>query len=261
MTKGTLVFSIALNGYQWRYRKHLKSHQAYAQRFNYHYQAVTRPIFSSLGIECCWLKLTLMYSALLSGYKYVIFLDADAYIQPNCPPISTVLDIGKCLYMAKGYSNRFNSGVMIVRNCEIIRQWIKEVVHSRATSVDDENDVGWGENSHIIQLSKGCNFIKVLPIQWNNTCDPDLNDFIRHQNSGPLRTSYWDNLLHKIIFSVADRLVKLTDIPREKKHLPPHDQLLYQETKRILRIYPAFYIRPVVSLKPNVSRPMDLYRS
>lgn len=260
MTKDTLVFSIALNGYQWRYRQHLKSHQRYAKRFGYHYQAVTRPFFSSLGIECCWLKLTLMYSALRSGYKYVVFIDADAYVQPHCPPIRSVLELGKCLYMAKGYSNRFNSGVMIVRNCGVIRQWIKKVVHNRATPVEGDNDVGWGENSHIIELSKRCEFIQELPVQWNNTYKPALNDFIRHHNSGPLRKNYWDNLLHKMIFSLADRLVKLTGMSREKKHLPPYDGLLYQETKRILRVYPSFYKRPPMTLKHNVSQSPNVFK-
>lgn len=243
MNKDTLVFSIALNGYQWRYKKHLKSHQDYAQRYNYHYQAVTRPFVCALGIECCWLKLTLMQSALQAGYKFVLFVDADAYVQESCPPIDEVLVQEKCLYMAKGYSNRFNSGVLLVRNCYDSRQWINKVINSRAKPVADENNVGWGENSHIIELSEGCHFIKELSIQWNNTYQPTLKDFIRHQNSGPLRVNYWDNLFHKVIFYVSQRLVQLTPHTAPTKHAPPTDKQLNRETARMLQLYPAFYKR------------------
>lgn len=240
MKEDTLVFSIALNGYQWRYRQHIKSHQAYAKRLGYHYQVITKPFFSSLGIECCWLKLTLMHIALTSGYEYVVFIDADAVIKPCCPPIEEVLEVGKHLYMAKGYSNRFNSGVMIVRNCRLIRHWIEKVIANRANSVDKASNVGWGENSHIIQFSRGCRFIKELPLRWNNTSDPRLNDFIRHQNFGPLRTNFWDNLLHKVIFCLADRLAKLANLPHPAKHQFANERLLIEETQLILRLYPSF---------------------
>jgi len=242
MKNETLVFSIALNGYQWRYRQHLRSHEKFAKKFNYHYQVVTQPFFSKLGIECCWLKLTLMHNALLAGYKYVIFLDADAIIQTTCPDISALIETGKDLYMVKGYSNRFNSGVMIVRNSRKVRFWLLKVINHRHNQVKPENDVGWGENSHIIELSKNCDFIKELPHTWNNTYDLNLNDYIRHHNYGPLRQGILDNLVHKTIFCIANRLVKVTLFLNKAQHKPQDKDLLYTETKMILLIYPCFSI-------------------
>lgn len=244
MKHNTIVFSIALNGYQWRYRQYLSSHRAYAKRFNYHYQAVTRPIFSGLGIECCWLKLTLMHTALNAGYKHVMFVDADAMIQTTCPAIESVLENDKSLYMAKGYSKRFNSGVMIVRNSLVVRQWISRVIAHRATPVAPENDVGWGENSHIIELSHQCRFIQELPQRWNNTSNPRLDDYIRHHNYGPLRTNFWDNLLHRAIFCIADRLVRLAGLPQPIKHQALNAHLLGDETNRVLTYYPSFSTPP-----------------
>ena len=40
---------------------------------------------TTIGVECCWLKLTLMIEALDNGYDAVLFVDADAYIQPQAP--------------------------------------------------------------------------------------------------------------------------------------------------------------------------------
>lgn len=246
----TLVFSIALNGYQWRYRNHLRSHAQFAKKFNYHYQVVTKPFFSKLGIECCWLKLTLMHNALLAGYKHVIFLDADAIVQENCPSISSILETGKDLYMVKGYSNRFNSGVMIVRNSRKVRYWLLKVINNRENRVKPDNDVGWGENSHIIEFSKGCSFIKELPQVWNNTYDINLADYIRHHNFGPLRNGRLDNLLHKTIFCVADRLVRINNFFTKIQCKPVRKDLLFIETKQIIALYPCFS-KCVLALAPR----------
>lgn len=240
MNKDTLVFSIALNGYQWRYRRHIRSHEAFAKKYNYHYQVVTKPYFSKLGIECCWLKLTLMHNALLAGYKQVVFLDADAVVSPICPDINSLLETGKDLYMVKGYSNRFNSGVMIVRNSRTIRYWFRKVLNNRHKPVKPENDVGWGENSHIIEHSKDCSFVKELPQVWNNTYDANLDDYIRHHNFGPLRNGRLDNLLHKSIFFIANRLVKINNQLEKIQGKPTDTNLLISETEKILLIYPCF---------------------
>ena len=68
-----LVFSIVLNGYQWLYKDCIHSHKRYAELHGYTYQAVTRPYATSIDVECCWLKLTLMIEALENGY-YSVFL-------------------------------------------------------------------------------------------------------------------------------------------------------------------------------------------
>ena len=197
-----------------------------------------------LGVECCWLKLTLMQAALNAGYTYVIFLDADAYVQPRCPDIKTIETAGKYLYMAKGYSKRFNSGVMIAKNNEKVTQWLTQVINSRNDEVLPENDVGWGENGHVIQHGQGCHFIHEIPQKWNNTHDANLADYIRHQNCGPLRDSRMDNLFHKILFSATHRTIKLCKYIKRFTTRKDIETNLQVETEKVLSIYPCFELTP-----------------
>lgn len=242
MTDKTLVFSIALNGYQWMYQKELASHKHYAQKCDYEYQAITRPYFSALGVECCWLKLTLMRTALLGGYQNVMFIDADAMVQLNCPPIETLFIANKHIYMAKGYSNRFNSGVLIAQKNRQVIDWLTRVIDSRMHNVLDKNSVGWGENGHIIELSHNCSFICEMDQKWNNTYDLHMTDFIHHQNCGPLRTGLIDNFLHRIIFCLSYRVLTFVNTVKllTKQRIP--ENILDSETVKITRMYPNFVL-------------------
>jgi len=238
MTSKTLVLSIALNGYQWMYSKELGTHKKYAQKQGYSHQAVTRPYISALGVECCWLKLTLMRTALLSGYDTVIFLDADTVVNADCPPLSSVLENKKHIYMAKGYSKRFNSGVLIAKNNKHTISWISRVIDSRFRTVQKRNDVGWGENGHIIELSKGVTFIKELDQKWNNTFDHHLDDYIRHSNCGPMRTDLLHNFFHKAVFCLSARVLAFVNRNQLVPDQKCSEDILLRETKVILSLYP-----------------------
>jgi hypothetical protein len=232
--KSTLIFSIALNGYQWLYHKELDSHHQYANKQGYDYQAVTRPYFSKLGVECCWLKLTLMQQAFNAGYEVVVFLDADAFVQASCPPIETVFKPHKYFFMAKGYTERFNSGVLIAKNESKVREWLNLLINHRNHQVTEQSNVGWGENGHIIEFSQNCSFIQELNNKWNNTFDSKLDDYIRHENFGPLRTNFLYNLIHKLI-SRTSRLLQKINRPICKTALQ-----LELETQIIVKYYAIF---------------------
>jgi lipopolysaccharide biosynthesis glycosyltransferase len=90
--------------------------------YGYEYLVITRPYFTALGVECCWLKLTLLLEALNAGYDTVLFVDADAYINTTAHELERLLEPDKYLYLAKSYSGRFNSGVILVNNHFKIRQ-------------------------------------------------------------------------------------------------------------------------------------------
>lgn len=253
MTNKTLIFSIALNGYQWMYKKELESHKHYANKYDYDYQAVTRPYFSSLGVECCWLKLTLMRTALAAGYQRVMFIDADAKVTRNCPAIETLFIDNKHIYMAKGYSNRFNSGVLIVRNNKQVIDWLTRVIDSRMLSVANKNSVGWGENGHIIELSQNCPFIQEIDQRWNNTYDHNMTDFIHHKNCGPLRTGFIENFIHRLIFCLSHRVLTSMNSVRFFKKLKGLDNEfntelnseLKNETDKVITLYPNFILNKV----------------
>jgi hypothetical protein len=239
MNEKTLVLSIALNGYQWMYKTEINSHKKYAENNGYAYQAVTKPYITRLGVECCWLKLTLIKKALLSGYRTVLFLDADTFVKPNCPNLSKVIKVDKYIYMAKGYSGRFNSGVLLVRNNIKTLSWLDSVINARDKCVEKENDVGWGENGHIIEYSKEVTFIGELSNKWNNTFDHGLNDYIRHSNCGPMRTNYMTNLFHKVVFYFSARMMSITIKVQRIFQITPKKNLLFTETRKILSIYPT----------------------
>jgi hypothetical protein len=240
MKHNVLVFSIALNGYQWMYKDCIASHRRYADRHGYTYQVVTRPYATSIGVECCWLKITLMIEALDNGYDAVLFVDADAYVQSHAPKLSSVLLPDKFIYLAKSYSGRYNSGVMLIKNHSQVSQLLNTIITARHQPILAENDVGWGENGHIIEYTKHCQFVSTLNRSWNNTYDPDLNDYIRHFSFGPLRTNLWLNLSHKVLarltklFGKFHALTEMTSQPN-----PPKDKLT-QLTALVLLRYSEF---------------------
>jgi hypothetical protein len=247
MENKTLVFSIALNGYQWMYRKQLKSHRQYATKHQYVHQAITRPFLTTLGVECCWLKLTLMREALLCGYDTVLFLDADTQVNDNCPALNQITQGNKYIYMAKGYSNRFNSGVVLVKNNIKTMHWLNQIIDARHHTVKKENDVGWGENGHIIEMSKGLSCVAELDQRWNNTYDYNLNDYIRHHNCGPMRTRFIYKIFHRAIFFLSARFQALLNFSNRFNNKPDTD-LLTHETTTILSIYSDVFPKPVSQL-------------
>ncbi|MFT6988487.1 MAG: hypothetical protein ACJASL_000449 [Paraglaciecola sp.] len=240
MKDKVLVFSIALNGYQWLYKDCIASHKRYADRHSYTYQVVTRPYATSIGVECCWLKLTLMIEALDNGYDAVLFVDADAYIQIEAPKLSSVLLPDKYIYLAKSYSGRYNSGVMLIKNHSKIRRLLNTIITSRHQPISAENDVGWGENGHIIEYTKHCQFVSTLNRSWNNTYDPELNDYIRHFSFGPLRTNFWLNLSHKILARLTTLFSKCQALTEASNQSSPPQDKLTKLTTLVLQRYSEF---------------------
>jgi hypothetical protein len=234
MQKKTLIFSIALNGYQWLYRDCINSQRAYAKHYGYEYMVICRPYFTSMGVECCWLKLTVLLEALKAGYNTVLFVDADAYIKTSAHQLEWLLRPNKYLYLAKSYSGRFNSGVILVNNHLKIRQWLVDVISTRHLSVLPEHDVGWGENGHIIEHTQNCQFVCTLNRRWNNTYDIHLSDYIRHFSFGPLRQNFFLNIGHKLLGRSTRILTKLQEYAQTLHLLNNHQDPLIKLTKSAL---------------------------
>jgi hypothetical protein len=241
MQKKTLILSIALNGYQWLYRNCIESQRAYAQQNGYQYLVITRPCFTSLGVECCWLKLTLLAEALKSGYDTVLFVDADAFVNRTAHNLESLLRPDKYLYLAKSYSGRFNSGVILLSNHSKIRQWLEDVISTRHLSVLPKHDVGWGENGHIIQHTENCEFVSTLDRRWNNTYDTHLNDYIRHFSFGPLRQESYLNLCHKLLARITRILSKTQAYAAMLPMLNTSQDPLVKLTKYVLYRYRFFF--------------------
>jgi hypothetical protein len=170
----------------------------------------------------------------------VLYVDADAFIQSRAPALDTLVKKGKYLYMAQSYSARFNSGVIFVRNNPAVRAWLSNVIASKDKPVHAVNDVGWGENGHIIEHAMGCNFISPLHLRWNNTYKPDLNDYIRHFSFGPMRNSQPLNLYHKVLSRLTKVLAKLRTFASVLCLRVKTNDSLQTLTNKVIEYYPLF---------------------
>ncbi|CAA0086999.1 Uncharacterised protein [Zhongshania aliphaticivorans] len=203
----SMIFSLALNGYHWRYRQCLKSQQQYAARLGIEYEAVHRPSLSRLGGEVAWLKLYLIRAALLAGYQHVLFIDADAEVSQFAPDFRQLLKNDKSIYAANGYSGRINSGVLLFKNSPAALEWLNTIIAEKNRPIPDDDNVGWGENGHVIHFLRSFDEFELLDSRWNNNHDITLRDFIRHYSAGPIRHYFKPSLLEQMMFKAIQYAV------------------------------------------------------
>lgn len=245
-----MLFTIALNGYQWHYKSLINSHEDYAKRQGYQHVAVTKPYLSVLGMEVAWLKVSLIIEALNAGYDWVMFLDADTRISEKTPAIIDIAERKKDIYASKGFSGRLNSGVLIIRNSSKSRQFFKQVMQQSQDPLPKEDDVGWGENGHIIHLAKQYDNIHYLDTRWNNNQDISLDDFIRHYSHGPIYDAFKPSQLdfakgkicHLILalYSRLNKLFNLNVFQNKANQSSVFKNRLNLLTHNVLKHYPAF---------------------
>jgi len=252
--KNIIVFSIALNGYQWRYKSLLDSHKNYARRRGYHYIAVTQPAMSVLGEEVAWLKVKLIMEAMKAGYDWVVFLDADTRVAEHTPPVHQIADSNKHLYACKGYSGRLNSGVLIIENTKCTYQLFSKIISNATRSIPEEDNVGWGENGHIIHYAKHCDFLAFIDKRWNNNHSPTLNDYVRHYSQGPLHQDFKPPLIHHClersyhyVLAALKRINRFTQAQKRSDEAQSRLQFHHQLntlTQKVLHHYPLFKQAP-----------------
>lgn len=188
--RDALVFSMGFNGYQRIYARNVATQRAYAERHGMAYEFLSRPFFTPLLMECCWLKVPLILAALERGWPWVAYIDCDVEVRAACPDLRSLERPGKALYMAAGYSGRLNSGVIIVKNTVGVRALFRRILDGAQMRLPPEDDVGWGENGHIIHFAKDSPLLETIPAPWNNNHDPALDDYMRHYSAGPMRPLY-----------------------------------------------------------------------
>jgi len=244
--KNTLVFSIALNGYQWRYKSLLASHKSFAESKGYQYVAVTQPVLSLLGEEVAWLKIKLILEAMNAGYEWVVFLDADTRVSKHTPSINQLANPSKHIYACKGYSGRLNSGVLIIENNQFTYHLFSIIIKHATKPVPKEDDVGWGENGHFIHYTKHCDFLSIIDNRWNNNHNPTLNDYIRHYSQGPLHNDFKPPFIHHCIERSYHYVLAILKKIRKFPHanVEQHKHQFYQQlnalTQEVVRHYPLF---------------------
>jgi hypothetical protein len=179
-----LVFSIAMNGYGWAWRSCIRSHRKFAERWRFDYVCVDLP-WTVSPAEAAWLKVPLIIRALEGGYyPWVLFLDTDAQIRSHCPDFRCVATPGRDVYLAHGHSGRVNSGVIMVRLSAKSLRFFREIVSDCESAVPGEDAAPY-ENGHMIKHGKANPLVGLIERRWNNTVDPNLDDYIRHF-TGPM---------------------------------------------------------------------------
>lgn len=175
-----------MNGYRWAWRTCIRSQRRYAARFGFDYVCVDPP-WTIPPADAAWLKLALLARVLERGhYAWTLFVDADAEVRAPCPDFRRSLADDCDVGLAAGHSGRPNSGVIVVRRGERSLAFVRAVLADHDGAVAPADAAPY-ENGHVIKHAPAHATVGRLERRWNNTLDPNLDDWIRHY-TGPMRT-------------------------------------------------------------------------
>ncbi len=245
-----LVISMGFNGYQWIWKRAATSHRAYCDRQNYDYIFVKRPHFTALLMECAWLKLPLLIGALSAGREWVLFIDCDTVISDDCPPLESVAETNKSLFMANGFSGRINSGVILVRNSPPVVALLNRIVANALSPLPPEDEVGWGENGHVIHYAKSFSGLRLLGSAWNNNQDHKLRDYIRHYSAGPMRQHYRFTPTEKLFAKIRSLHGRYWAKPQRTRATSDFFERLNSLMRVVAANYPEIHYIPITAAKP-----------
>ncbi|ROS60968.1 hypothetical protein EDF38_0044 [Frigoribacterium sp. PhB160] len=238
MTNDTLLYTVALNGYGTSYRRAIRSQEAYARRLGAEHVSVTKPFVKDPALAA-WLKVPLLASALASPRKWVAYIDADCVVSEQAPDFRESITSGTVdVHMAEGRSGRVNSGVIFARNSEASRGYIDRVLATLTESVSLEDRAGLKyENGNFIYVDRTVSRADRLPLEWNNTFDPDLVDHIRHY-TGDLRAGYQRSVLDTYL-GKAQKIFARKPGPQPERRSREFVAALDDVTRRAIRLYPT----------------------
>ncbi|PCJ19405.1 MAG: hypothetical protein COB04_05790 [Gammaproteobacteria bacterium] len=235
--KRVMVFTVAVNYYDKVFSQNISSQRNYASRCGYEYYCFSTDRWLDKTVAA-WLKIALINEWLARDYDYVMFIDADCFVAADTPRFECVLKTHKHVYLAKGFSGRVNSGMMILRNSKESKGLIWKLLvncESRVAGAD------WGENGHVIYYTNNQPWLEVLDRCWNNNTFLDMSDFIRHYCAGtPFRERYPFQLMEQYYYT----LLKL--------------RLKYRRV--LLRIGGMWGKRKPLNLKAQLVAEMDLFQ-
>ena len=210
----TLVITLGQGGYDVAFADAVESQRQYCINSGYKYYCVSSPGSPLLGRENIWLKVFLIYGALLKN-DHILYLDTDVRVRPTCPPIDQAVSDTHPIGVVEGHSGRVNAGVIIARSNPESRAFFAKWLASLGKPIAARHDVGWGENGHLIRLVEEHN-IKPIDTRWNNTFASDLDDYMRHY-TGPLRNEY------EFVGDAKEAWNKIKEVASASKEVVPLD--------------------------------------
>lgn len=214
--KPVFIFTIALGSYGATFADCIRSQRAYCDRNGYEHLVVDQEPRRLRAEEAAWLKLPLLRRAMKPSRRWIGFIDADCEVRATTPPFDIALakaNPAASIYVAHGYSNRINSGVLFVRNCPEAAAFIDNIVaHADADMPPD--DRAPYENGHVIAFGKNDPRVGIIDSHWNNNRGLDPASYIQHYSNGRLREGYMDRRFPArtrwpAATSVADRFARL----------------------------------------------------
>jgi hypothetical protein len=142
-------------------------HQDYCDKYKFDLWSIKRSITDYPAQEKTWERLVLVKQAMLAGYKYIVWMDADAIIRDDKMDLRTACkDIGVC-YDVMFRVHHYNCGVMYFENTVKIRDFVFEW-HERYPG-GLWNGERWHEQTEFNSMvSKYSTLIHKLDNCWNS---------------------------------------------------------------------------------------------
>lgn len=190
--KGVLIFSVALEGYASIFQDCILTQHEYCQKQNFKYLLVDQAPRKLEPFEAAWLKVFLLRSALKGDYEWIAFLDADCEVRSHTPSFVKEFEKqeGKSVFMAHGFSERINSGVIFIKNSKGAQDYLEKVINNGNKEVPDEDKAPY-ENGHMIHYGKNNPYVHIIDFgKWNNNRIFEKQSYIQHYSGGKLRKEF-----------------------------------------------------------------------
>jgi hypothetical protein len=213
MTK-TIQFSIATGGYKYLFKPLIRTQRQYAANCGYYYYCLDKVPWAITPSIAAWLKVGLILKFMDLGYDNIFFVDADCSIAKSTPPIFDLVDLQhKPMWIARGKSNRYNSGVIAIANTDTTKDFIKKLLANGHIPVPSEDEAPY-ENGHFIHYLKKNDTVGLLEHEkWNNNSALNPYSYIQHYSGGNLRKYYNSSMAPRRAYLIL-QIIGLTNIFR-----------------------------------------------
>ena len=181
-TNKIVMLCTATNRYEKKYINLIYSQYIYCRKCNFDYILITKS-----DVSHYWNILHKGYELLNKNkYDFLILIDADIFIKNNSPNIIFSLNNNKnSIFIAKGISNRPNSGLVILRNDEYSKVFLEKTFLLKNNNLILPENKAPGENGAVIQVLKYDFFsdkLFILDNIWNNTIKSRDCYFVHYTN-------------------------------------------------------------------------------
>ncbi len=214
----SILFSIATNGYDLKYKDCIESHKNYADRLGVEWLLINKPDGISPK-DSAWIKIPTIKHFLRKDFQWVVFVDADCLIRDNAPDFRSLNKEGKYIYMANGFSGRLNSGVIIVKNSHSVKRLFTRLLlfSNIPNLLIPRRNRALFENGHFINFVTHWKGLEIISSRWNNTHKEDSDEYFSHKKGHKTRKFDKDQKIQGLKFSLIEKLIRSYRISKLSK--------------------------------------------